>query len=431
MVVGEAVIGALRVQKGGVGRGVLRQRRADQAVLDQDIPGGGECVRPLPQQAGSGERRLSHGVLHRHRGIIPQFVGRVKIFRRSTGIFHRHGVDGVQQLRRGGAGCRRQLGQGAEAVLMQPVERIGALRQRGAVQRRPAAVGIRLPHEAAKVVGRGDGHGDGEHRRLRPGGRGGGEVAARQAGGGVIAIAQGVHALRDGGPAALQPPGAGGVAVPAVQHRHGQQHEQSGAAPDPQGGVSLPAEGQQVQEKQGQRGQRHPPQRGGRGQHHGGGSQRQRRQAQGERPGTQGAAGAPQAPEGGEHRQQRREPRVVRGRGEGGIDAGEHLLPCVERGVDQRGKSAGEDAAPRQQDGGAQSRPAQGRQPRAAAFRKGRRCPGGQHRQQQRQPQGCGQVQQARQQRRKGHGQQSGGDDTAQSIRAQGSVPPFHAAPPG
>ena len=80
VVVGKAVIGALRIQKSGVGRDVLRQRRADAAVFGDDVPGGGEGIRPLAPQAGGGERRLAHGVFIGYRGIIPQFVGRVKIF---------------------------------------------------------------------------------------------------------------------------------------------------------------------------------------------------------------------------------------------------------------------------------------------------------------------------------------------------------------
>ena len=80
VVVGKAVIGALRIQKSGVGRGVLRQRRADAAVFGDDVPGGGEGIRPLAAKAGGGERRLAHGVFIGYRGIIPQFVGRVKIF---------------------------------------------------------------------------------------------------------------------------------------------------------------------------------------------------------------------------------------------------------------------------------------------------------------------------------------------------------------
>lgn len=53
VVVGKAVIGALRIQKSGVGRGVLRQRRADAAVFGDDVPGGGEGIRPLAAKAGA------------------------------------------------------------------------------------------------------------------------------------------------------------------------------------------------------------------------------------------------------------------------------------------------------------------------------------------------------------------------------------------
>ena len=314
---------------------------------------------------------------------------------------------------------------------MQPVECAGALRQRRAVQRRPAAAGIRLAHEAPQVVGRGGGHGNGEHGGVRPCGRGGGKVASRQAGGGIIAIAQGVHTVGNGGPAAVQPRGTGGSAVPAVQQRDGQQHNGSGAAPDAQGGTPLPAKGQQVQEQQGQRGQRHPPQGGGGCQHHGGRGQRQRRQAQGQQPGTQGAAGAPQSPEGGQHRQQRRQGPVILRRGVGGVDPGKYLLPGVQRGVDQRGKAAGEGCPQHRQHGGAQPRPAEVREPRTAASGQGRRGAGGQYGGQQRQPQRRGEAEKARQQYGKGCRQQGGGYDTAKNVRAQGSVPPFPTAPPG
>ena len=386
VLVGKAVVGALRLQKGGVGGGVLRQRRTDAAVLGEKTPGGVERIVSLSPKAGRGQRRLPHGIFVGYRCIIPQFIRRVKIFRRGAGIFHRYGVIRLRQLRYGGV-CRRcQLGQGTEAVLVQPVERVGAVRQRGVVQRRPAAIRIRLPHEAPQIAGGGVGHRDGEHRRLRPGGRSGGQVASRQTGGGIIPVAQGIHVCKDGSPAIVQPCGMGGVAAPAPQHRDRQQYRGGGAAPDAQGGNAPAGEGQKVQKQQRQCRQRHPPQgRGGR-QHHDCRRQRQRRQAQRQITGAQDAAGAPHTPEGGGHRQQRRQRPVVLRRGKYGVDPGEHLLPCVQRGIHQRSQSSGQGLACHQQRGGAQGDPAQGREPRAAAVGKGRHRPGGQQGGQQRQP---------------------------------------------
>ena len=163
VVIGKAVIGRLCIEKGVGLLRLLQQCRSKPLVLGDDIVAGVEAVRPLSPQAACQQGTVADLRRIQYVAVRQQLIGRIEILSRRADVLHRHGVVIAQCVRHTGLRRRGQLALGVKSVLMQPVEGIRGLAEGLAVQRAPAAVGIRLAHEAPEIVRGRLGHGDLQH----------------------------------------------------------------------------------------------------------------------------------------------------------------------------------------------------------------------------------------------------------------------------
>ena len=235
VVIGKAVIGRLRVEKGVGLLRLLQQCRSKPLVLGDDIVAGVEAVRPLSPQAAGQQGAVADLRRVQHIAVHQQLIGRIEILPRCADVLHRHGVVIAQRVRHTGLRRCGQLALGVKPVLMQPVEGIRVLAEGLAIQCAPAAVGIRLAHEAPEIVRGRLGHGDLQHGVLGDlPGADFGHIALRKSR--VAAVAQCIHLLRRPIRGSVHHGRAGGILIPAAQHRHTYQQHRRQPSPCPQRG---------------------------------------------------------------------------------------------------------------------------------------------------------------------------------------------------
>ena len=366
VVIDKAVISRLCIEKGiGLFR-LLQQCRGKPLILGDDIVAGMEAVETLSPQAAGQQGAVADLRRVQHIAVSQQLIGRIEILPRRADVLHRHGVVIAQRVRHT---CLRRCGQlalGVKSVLMQPVKGIRVLTEGLAIQCAPAAVGIRLTHEATEIVGGRLGHGDLQHGV--PGDLPGadfGHIALRKSR--VAAVAQGIHLLRRPICGSVHHGRAGGILIPAAQHRYTYQQHRRQPPPCPQRGGRIllsAAKMHRVQKEACQRRQQQPPYGDHRREQH-----RRRGQNHRKRPETQAAgmphiAAAPQAAEHPQHAQHHRQAyAAILLCQKAGIVSGMELLPRLQHIVQQLGKTVGHSVQQHQYRQQADCHPRGGRQP--------------------------------------------------------------------